>query len=114
MINYAVQNKALIEIKKYHKTKAVFRDNLAVTYLGRVVRLEVLLGALGVGLDGVGTGGPGGGAGLSHVAVGPLEGLQQAQSLLHGTPHLVIVDLHRTDGSRRVYRMLNKIKLENI
>lgn len=61
------------------------------------MRLEVLLRAVGVGLDGVRPRGPGGGAGLAHVAVGPLEGLQQAQGLLHGAADLVVVDLHRAD-----------------
>jgi len=67
------------------------------------VGLEVLSGALGVGLDGVGAGGPGGGAGLSLVAVGELEGLEQAQGLLHRAAHLVVVDLHRADLAGGVY-----------
>lgn len=43
---------------------------------------EVLLRGLGVGLDGLGAGLPVGGAHLA-VLVGVLEGLHQAQRLLH-------------------------------
>lgn len=70
--------------------------------LSGVVRLEVLSGALGVGLDGVGAGRPGGGAGLTHVGVGPLEGPEQAQGLLYRAAHLVVVDLHRADRASGV------------
>lgn len=45
--------------------------------VGGIVRLEVLLGAVGVGLDGVGARRPGGGTRLAHVAICPLESLQQ-------------------------------------
>lgn len=43
---------------------------------------EVLLGGLGVGLDGLGAGAPVGGAHLA-VFVRELEGLDQAQGLFH-------------------------------
>lgn len=65
--------------------------------------LEVFSGSLGVGLDGVGAGRPGRGAGLTHMRVGPLEGPQQAQGLFDRAAHLVVVDLHRADGAGGVY-----------
>ena len=73
-----------------------------------VVGLEVLLGAVGAGLDGVGAGRPGGGARLAHVAVGPLEGLEQAQGLVHRATHLVVVDLHLADLASGVCSTVEK------
>lgn len=71
--------------------------------LSRVVSLEVFLGLVGIGLDSVRARGPGGGAGLAHMAVSPLEGLQQTKSLLHIAADGIIVDLDGADNASRIY-----------
>jgi hypothetical protein len=74
------------------------------------VGLEVRLGAVGVGGDGVVPRNPGGGTGLAHVAVGPLEGLEQAQGLFHGAANLVVVDLHGADLAGGIYWIMRNIR----